>query len=211
MGFAAFFYSFIVRISLVWPFSFITDGSVYLYFVTLHAVYMIFFFVMPFSIGGLSNLLIPLCFHLVDMCLPRINNLSFWVLVFSFILTVLASTTSLGASSGWTLYPPYSSYPYSSSLSTDYLIFSLHMAGASSVLSSINFLVTVFVAPVSSIFSFFQFPLFIVAQLTVSFLLLISLPVLAAAITMLLFDRNFSTSFFSNYSGGDNLLYQHLF
>ena len=77
MGFCAFFYSFIIRLSLVWPFAFLSTGSIYLHYVTLHAIYMIFFFVMPFSIGGLSNLLIPLCFHVADMCLPRINNLSF--------------------------------------------------------------------------------------------------------------------------------------
>ena len=211
MGFCAFFYSFIMRLALVWPYAFINSGIIYLYYVTLHAVYMIFFFVMPFSIGGLSNLLIPLCFHLVDMCLPRINNLSFWLLFFSFIISVISAFFYFGPSSGWTLYPPYSSYPASAYLSTDLVIFSLHLAGASSILSSINFIVTVFVLPLSSMFSFFQYPLFIVAQMTVSFLLLISLPVLAAAITMLLFDRNFSTSFFNNYLGGDALLYQHLF
>ena len=211
MGFCAFFYSFIMRLALIWPYAFLTSGVVYLYYVTLHAVYMIFFFVMPFSIGGLSNLLIPLCFHLADMCLPRINNLSFWLLFFSFIISLFSSFYYYGPSSGWTLYPPYSSYPASSYISTDYIIFSLHLAGASSILSSINFIVTIFILPISSFISFFQYPLFIIAQLTVSFLLLISLPVLAAAITMLLFDRNFNTSFFSNYLGGDNLLYQHLF
>lgn len=195
----------------MWPFSFLTSGTIYLYFVTLHAVYMIFFFVMPFSIGGLSNLLIPLCFHLVDMVLPRINNLSFWFLFFSFFLTFFSSIISFGSSSGWTLYPPLSSVPFSSSCSVDFLIFSLHMAGVSSILSSINFIVTIFILPFSISSSFFRLPLFIVAQLTVSFLLLISLPVLAASITMLLFDRNFSTSFFNNFYGGDNLLYQHLF
>ena len=211
MGFCAFFYSFIMRLALIWPYAFISSGIIYLYYVTLHAVYMIFFFVMPFSIGGLSNLLIPLCFHLADMCLPRINNLSFWLLFFSFIISLLSSFYYYGPSSGWTLYPPYSSYPASSYISTDFVIFSLHLAGASSILSSINFIVTVFVLPINNLLSFFQYPLFIVAQLTVSFLLLISLPVLAAAITMLLFDRNFNTSFFSNYLGGDALLYQHLF
>lgn len=187
MGFIGLFYSLIMRLSLSWSYSFITNGVIYLHYVTLHAVYMIFFFVMPFSIGGLSNLLIPLCFNLADMCLPRINNLSFWMLFFSFFLTVIWSSIYLGASSGWTLYPPYSSYPGSPSLSTDFIIFSLHLAGASSILSSINFIVTVFILPVNYELSFFQYPLFIVAQITVSFLLLISLPVLAAAITMLLF------------------------
>ena len=211
MGFIGFVYSFIMRLSLSWSYSFINNGVVYLHFVTLHAVYMIFFFVMPFSIGGLSNLLIPLFFSLADMCLPRINNLSFWMLVFSFFLTFLSWCMFLGAWWGWTLYPPYSSYPGSSSLSTDFIIFSLHLAGASSILSSINFIVTIFILPLSDQFSFFKHSLFIIAQLTVSFLLLISLPVLAAAITMLLFDRNFSTYFFNNSLGGDVLLYQHLF
>jgi heme/copper-type cytochrome/quinol oxidase subunit 1 len=211
MGFCAFFYSLFIRFSLIWPFSFLTSGSIYLYYVTLHAIYMIFFFIMPFSIGGLSNLLIPLCFHVADMCLPRINNLSFWLLFFSFIFSVISSVVSFGAASGWTVYPPLSSYPAAPSYSTDFLIFSLHLAGASSILSSINFVSTVFFLPLVSFFSFFQYPLFIIAQLTVSFLLIISLPVLAAAITMLLFDRNFNTSFFSNFLGGDLLLYQHLF
>nr|YP_009498497.1 cytochrome c oxidase subunit I [Beroe forskalii]AWK60573.1 cytochrome c oxidase subunit I [Beroe forskalii] len=211
LGFCAFFYSFIIRLSLVWPFAFLSSGSIYLHYVTLHAIYMIFFFVMPFSIGGLSNLLIPLCFHVADMCLPRINNLSFWLLFFSFIFSILSSMTSFGAASGWTLYPPYSSFPAAPSVSTDFIIFSLHLAGASSILSSINFVSTIFFLPISYRFSFFQYPLFIVAQLVVAFLLIISLPVLAAAITMLLFDRNFSTSFFSNFLGGDALLYQHLF
>ena len=166
---------------------------------------------MPFSIGGLSNLLIPLCFHVADMCLPRINNLSFWLLLFSFVFSLISSVVSFGAASGWTVYPPLSSYPAAPSYSTDFLIFSLHLAGASSILSSINFVSTVFFLPLVSFFSFFQYPLFIIAQLTVSFLLIISLPVLAAAITMLLFDRNFNTSFFSNLLGGDVLLYQHLF
>lgn len=195
----------------MWPFAFVTSGTIYLYFVTLHAIYMIFFFIMPFSIGGLSNYLIPLIFHLPDMCLPRINNLSFWLLYFSFILSLLSSFFFYGPSSGWTLYPPYSSYPASPSSSTDFIIFSLHLAGASSILSSINFIITILFCPANVFFSFLQYPLFIVAQLTVAFLLLISLPVLAAAITMLLFDRNFSTSFFSNSFGGDALLYQHLF
>ena len=195
----------------MWPFSFLSSGVIYLYFVTLHAIYMIFFFVMPFSIGGLSNYLIPLIFHIPDMCLPRINNMSFWLLFFSFVLSLLSSFFFFGPSSGWTLYPPYSSYPASPSLASDFIIFSLHLAGASSILASINFIVTILFSPITAFFSFFQFPLFIVAQLTVAFLLVISLPVLAAAITMLLFDRNFSTSFFSNFFGGDALLYQHLF
>lgn len=195
----------------MWPFSFLESGVIYLYYVTLHAVYMIFFFIMPFSIGGLTNFLIPLFFHLPDLSLPRINNLSFWLLFFSFFMSIFSSFFFWGPSSGWTLYPPYSSYPASPSLASDFIIFSLHLAGASSILASINFIITILFTPVTFVYSFFQYPLFVIAQITVAFLLVISLPVLAAAITMLLFDRNFSTSFFSNFFGGDALLYQHLF
>ena len=126
-------------------------------------------------------------------------------------MSVFSSFFSFGAASGWTLYPPLSNYPYSPSLAADYIIFSLHLAGASSILGSINFVTTIFILPFSNVFSFFKFPLIIIAQMAVSVLLIISLPVLAAGITMLLFDRNFSTSFFSNANGGDLLLYQHLF
>ena len=211
MGFIGFFYSFLIRIWMAWSYSFILSGTIYLHVVTVHAIYMIFFFVMPFSIGGLWNLLIPLCFHLADMALPRINNMAFWLLFFSFLLSVLSSFFSFGAAWGWTLYPPLSNYPYSPSLAADYIIFSLHLAGAWWILGSINFVTTIFILPFSNIFSFFKFPLIIIAQMAVSVLLIISLPVLAAGITMLLFDRNFSTSFFWNSSGGDLLLYQHLF
>ena len=80
----------------MWPFSFLENGVVYLYYVTLHAVYMIFFFIMPFSIGGLSNYLIPLFFHLPDLSLPRINNMSFWLLFFSFVMSLFSSFFFLG-------------------------------------------------------------------------------------------------------------------
>jgi cytochrome c oxidase subunit 1 len=95
---------------------------------------------------------------------------------------------SFGAFGGWTLYAPLTLYPYSYSMSVDSLIFSLHLAGISSILSAINFIVSMFFMSLLGQYLFDSFNIFIIAQLTVSFLLLISLPVLAAAITLLLFD-----------------------
>lgn len=210
VGCLAFSYSILIRLSLVWAYSFCESGTQYLNFVTLHAIYMIFFFVMPFSIGGLVNYLLPLFLNQPDMSCPRLNNLSFWLLFFSFLVSVLSNLIGDGAFSGWTLYPPLSSYPFSETASGDLIIFSLHLAGASSILSSINFLITI-LCTIPKNKSFNKVPVFVIAQSIVAGLLLISLPVLAAGITMLLFDRNFSTSFFNNASAGDALLYQHLF
>jgi heme/copper-type cytochrome/quinol oxidase subunit 1 len=179
----------------------------------MHAIYMIFFFIMPFSIGGLTNLLLPYILYVPDMAFPRLNNLSFWVVFGAFFMSLFSILVCFGAFGGWTLYAPLTLYPYSSSMSVDCLIFSLHLAGISSILSAINFIVTMFSMNMLLDLLFDSYNIFVIAQLTVSFLLLISLPVLAAAITLLLFDRNFNTEFFfsSDLLNGDVLLYQHLF
>lgn len=211
LAFVAFSYSFIIRISLMWPFSFLEDGNIYNSYVTMHAIFMIFFFVMPFSIGGLGNWLIPLFLGCVDMVLPRVNNMSFWLVFAALLLGLCSAFIGHGVHGGWTLYPPLSSTIGSAEMSVDFIIFSLHCAGASSILASINFFVTIFFFLSNNSIDFFKYPLFIVGQLVVAFLLVLSLPVLAAGITMLLFDRNFNACFFSNLDGGDVVLFQHLF
>nr|AGS44256.1 cytochrome c oxidase subunit 1 [[Candida] subhashii] len=204
--------SVIIRMELSGP------GSQYLHnnnqvfnvMVTAHAIGMIFLFIMPILIGALGNFFLPVLIGAVDMAFARLNNVSFWMLPPALVCVIGSLLIESGAGTGWTVYPPLSSIAAHSGPSVDLAIFAIHLTTISSLLGAINFIVTTLNMRTIGM-ELTDSPLYVWAIFFTAILLLLSLPVLTAAVTLLLMDRNFNTGFYEVGAGGDPVLYEHLF
>nr|WSP01972.1 cytochrome c oxidase subunit 1 [Allocreadium lobatum] len=205
-GFLGLSLSMLIRLKFLDPYYNIVSPEVYKYIITKHGMAMMFFFLMPVLMGGFGKYLLPLLLGLPDLNLPRLNALSAWLLLPSAVCLGLSMLG--GAGVGWTFYPPLSGSEYSG-WGVDFLMFSLHLAGISSMFGSLKFICTMLLSAMPGVGE--RVSMIVWAYLFTSILLMLSLPVLAAGITMLLFDRNFGSSFFDPLGGGDPVLFQHLF
>ncbi|MFN8984559.1 MAG: cbb3-type cytochrome c oxidase subunit I, partial [Alphaproteobacteria bacterium] len=126
--------SLLMRLELMYPgMQIFADGQMWNAYISAHGLIMVFFVVMPALIGGFGNWFVPIMIGAPDMAFPRMNNISFWLLVPAFLLLAASLFVGEGPGAGWTIYPPLSDSTFHSSPAMDLALFSLHLAGASSI------------------------------------------------------------------------------
>jgi cytochrome c oxidase subunit 1 len=204
-------FSILIRLELSAPGSQFLAGDHQLYnvVVTSHGIIMIYFMIVP-AMAGFGNYMVPVLIGAPDMAFPRLNNVSFWILPPAIILFLASVFVEQGIGTGWTMYVPLAGVQAHSGGSVDLAIFALHLSGISSMLGAMNIVTTILNMRAPGM-TLHKMPLFAWAMLMQSIIIILCIPVLAGALTMILTDRNFNTSFYDSAGGGDPVLYQHLF
>ena len=197
----------LVRAELAKPGMQFFDNQTYNGLFSVHASLMIFLFVIP-AFAGLANFAVPLMLGAPDMAFPRLNALSFWLLPIAGIM-MLASFLVPGGpfANGWTNYAPLSTHQ---PLGTVFFSMAVQWAGASSIMTALNFLVTIITMRAPGL-TFWRLPLLVWANFTTSLLVVIATPFIAGSQFFVMFDRIMHTHFFDPSQGGYVLGYQHIF
>jgi cytochrome c oxidase subunit I len=182
--------------------------EVYNQLFTMHGTTMVFLFIVP-VLAGFGNYFVPLMIGARDMAFPRLNALSYWLFLAGG-LVLYGSIFWSPPEAGWITTVPLATSTYLPSGGVDAWIYLVHLTGIASLLGAINFYVTIANMRAPGM-SWSRLPLFIWSIIAYSLLLIIAIPVVAGAVTMLLLDRHFGTHFFDAAEGGSALLWQNLF
>jgi cytochrome c oxidase subunit 1/cytochrome c oxidase subunit I+III len=199
----------LMRWQLARPENNFLSPEVYNEMFTLHGTTMIFLVAVP-ALLAFGNYFIPLQIGARDIAFPRLNAMSYWLLLFGGILLYGSILAGNAPDMGWFSYAPLSEKPYSSLGGVDYWALGLLVIGIGSVATAINFLVTIAALRCPGM-SFKRLPLFTWMSAINSFLILLAFPALNSALFMLLIDRNLHAHFFSPDGGGSPILWQHIF
>lgn len=175
---------------------------------TAHGVIMIFFMAMPFM-TGLMNIVVPLQIGARDVAYPFLNSLSFWLFVAGVILINVSLFLGEFGATGWLAYPPLSGIEYSPSVGVDYWIWSLQIAGVGTLLTGVNFFVTILRMRAPGM-TLMKMPIFTWTALCTNALIIAAFPILTVTIALLTLDRYIGTHFFTNDMGGNQMMYVNL-
>ena len=197
----------LIRAELFQPGLQLVNPELFNQLTTMHGLIMVFGAIMP-AFVGFANWMIPLQIGASDMAFARMNNFSFWLMIPAALMLTTSFLLPGGAmAGGWTMYAPLS---LQMGPAMDAGIFAIHLLGASSIMGSINIIVTVLNMRAPGM-TLMKMPMFCWTWLITAYLLIAVMPVLAGAITMTLTDRHFGTSFFNPGGGGDPVMFQHIF
>ncbi|MGV7204521.1 cytochrome o ubiquinol oxidase subunit I [Xanthomonas citri] len=175
---------------------------------TAHGVIMIFFMAMPFM-TGLLNLIVPLQIGARDVAFPFLNSLSFWLFVAGAALINISLGVGEFAQTGWLAYPPLSGLEYSPGVGVDYYIWALQVSGLGTLLTGINFFVTIMRMRAPGM-TLMRMPIFTWTALITNILIIAAFPILTVALALLGADRYLGTHFFTNDGGGNAMMYVNL-
>jgi len=175
---------------------------------TAHGVIMIFFMAMPFVIG-LINLVVPLQIGARDVAFPFLNSLSFWLTFTGAMLTNVSLAIGEFGRTGWLAYPPLSELAYSPGVGVDYYIWALQISGLGTLLTGVNFFVTIVKLRAPGM-TWMRLPVFTWTALVTNVLIVLAFPILTVALAMLGVDRYLGMHFFSNDGGGNPMMYVNL-
>src|SRR5438445_4308172 len=197
----------LIRVELLTPQGDLVSSETYNKMFTLHGVMMVFFFLIPAIPATLGNFFLPLMIGARDLAFPKINLLSWYLLVIGGLFALFAMLAG-GVDTGWTFYTPYSTtYSNSWVIATALGIF---ISGFSSILTGLNFIVTVHRMRAPGM-TWFRLPLFVWAHYATSLIQVLGTPVVAVTILLLFCERVFHIGIFDPALGGDPVLFQHLF
>jgi cytochrome c oxidase subunit I+III len=199
----------VMRLQLAVPRNHLLSPDAFNQLFTMHGTTMIFLVVMP-ALIGFANYFVPLMIGARDMAFPRLNAMSYWLLLFGGLLLHFSVLAGGAPNAGWFSYTPLSETAYSSTLGTDYWIMALLILGVGSVASAINIIVTILTLRAPGM-TLRLLPLFVWMVFINSILIVLALPALNASIVMLLIARQLAAHFFTGIQGGSPVLWQHFF
>ena len=197
----------LIRFELLTPRGDFVSGETYNKFFTMHGVIMVFFFLVPSIPATLGNFLVPIMIGAKDLAFPRINLLSLYIYWIGGVFTLYAMLSG-GVDTGWTFYTPYSSTASNTHIIPTAL--GIFIAGFSSILTGLNFIVTIHRMRAPGM-TWFRMPLFVWSHYATSLIQVLGTPVVAITIVMLFVERAFGFGIFDPARGGDPVLFQHLF